>query len=732
MKEFFKKYKTIITYVSCSFLSFIVDLLAFSIILFFIKNKFASAILISSYLARIISSIFNYIVNKKYVFKYNNKDKDNSWIGYFILVIINITISGTLVSKIYNILHFNATILKAMVDGIIFIINYFLQKKIIFNNNSKSISKYILPIISFIALFVKMNDKGIVFSYKIYEIIIMVISLPLLYLLYLKVFKYNNIKFINILSIIFTIFMIVGYSYYISYTPKLIYASDIHILITIIKWFGFYYLIKNVLYLIYKFIIEYKYKDINNKIILKFSKHPFWYSVIILSIVYGFYLIFYYPGVINYDNANQIKEVLGLHTRYLDSIIVLDKNVTLTNFNPIVHTLLLGNFFKLGLSMGSANLGILFYTLFQEIIVILILAYSIYFLYKENIKPQVLFIVLLIYAIIPFFPYYALTAVKDTLFYVFTMLYIIKLYQFIKYDFKIMDYLVFLGIMFLIILFRNNGIVIILASLPFCALLKGKFVKKSLLLTSIVLIFLVTYNGLLPVFNIPNTSIREGLSIPFQQTARYVKDYGKDVLKDEEEVIDKILEYDTLASRYQEELSDKVKNKFNKYATKDDIKNYFKVWGKMFFKHPDAYINATISNNFGYFYPSDYNWYVYTNLNRKLKEAGYDYHFNNLESGRNILKGYSGSFMYIPVLNLTVSCGFYTWVYMFLGVLLIVMKKKKLIILLAPAFSMIFMCFIGPANTYFRYVLPYAATLPLIMCLLIKEINPYILNNKND
>lgn len=128
------KYKTIITYLVSSLLSFAVDLLAFSIVLYFLKNKFSESILISSYIARSISSIFNYVVNKKLVFKNNVKKNFKAFIEYFGLVIINITISGTLVTKIYKYIHYNATIIKALVDGLIFIVNYFLQKHVIFKN----------------------------------------------------------------------------------------------------------------------------------------------------------------------------------------------------------------------------------------------------------------------------------------------------------------------------------------------------------------------------------------------------------------------------------------------------------------------------------------------------------------------------------------------------------------------------------------------------------------------
>lgn len=128
MKKLFSKYQTIITYVLFSSLSFIVDIVSFSSILFFLKDK----IMISSYLARTISSIFNYIVNKNIVFKNNEKKNIKSMIMYFLLVIVNITISGTLVKKIYFFIHYNATFIKIVIDSLIFIINYFLQKYVIF------------------------------------------------------------------------------------------------------------------------------------------------------------------------------------------------------------------------------------------------------------------------------------------------------------------------------------------------------------------------------------------------------------------------------------------------------------------------------------------------------------------------------------------------------------------------------------------------------------------------
>ena len=290
--------------------------------------------------------------------------------------------------------------------------------------------------------------------------------------------------------------------------------------------------------------------------------------------------------------------------------------------------------------------------------------------------------------------------------------------------------------MLLIILFRNNGIGLILLSFPFTLIVKKGSRKKIALLCLLVITFSFSYSKVLNILEIPNTSIREILSVPFQQTARYVKYHGDEVTEHERKVIDTILTYDTLSSRYNPIFSDPVKNEFNKYATDEELLNYFDVWFKMFFKHPLTYINATISNIYGYFYPATYDWYVYTKLNEKLPEAGYDYHFiSELEPLRDFIRGYSTVFKYIPVIKLTVNCGFYTWSYLLFIVVLILQKKSKYIILLTPALSLILMNLAGPANTYFRYVLPYAVTiftvLPLILLQINKNFSNKDLHNKN-
>ena len=118
----------IIKYLFSAGSSFVLDNVLFNIFLFFIGQG-SLAIFICTTLARIISSIYNYLINSRIVFK--NKDK-KTIIGYFILVVIQMIVSATLVSLIDKYISVHTGIIKLVVDIIIFVVNYIVQKEVIF------------------------------------------------------------------------------------------------------------------------------------------------------------------------------------------------------------------------------------------------------------------------------------------------------------------------------------------------------------------------------------------------------------------------------------------------------------------------------------------------------------------------------------------------------------------------------------------------------------------------
>lgn len=534
--------------------------------------------------------------------------------------------------------------------------------------------------------------------------------------------KYKN-KIIYFLSTMFSLLLIFGYSYDVVGKATLVTGSILLLIISVFKFIAFFNLFNISLNLLYQAILKSNFKETKpvSWLAKKFNEHPFWFSFIAIVICYIPYMIAFYPAIMGYDPANQIKEVMGIHTRYMDSVVLLDPNMTLTNFNPLVHTLILGNCFKLGYNIGNVNLGLFLYSIIQVIVLVSVLSYSIYYMKKEKVPTILLYITLGIYALVPVFPFYAMSTVKDTFFSAFILLYIIKLYDIIKNKQTTKDYVILFFISVLVILFRNNGIYTVMLSMPFLLIsLKDK--RKPII--TVIVCLLACYIGygkvLLPSLKISNTSVREMLSIPFQQTARVVKYRGDELPEEEKEAIDKILIYDTLAERYEPDLSDAVKNKYNKYATSEELMDYFKVWFNQFFRYPVDYLDATINNVYGYFYPNTSKWYFYHGYNSKLEEAGFDYHYNDMKWLRDGLVGYGNVFPYIPVIGMFLNIGFVVWLYFIILGFLIINKSSKYIPVILPALSLILVCIAGPANTYFRYAQPFIFSLPVVLFLLYK------------
>ena len=537
---------------------------------------------------------------------------------------------------------------------------------------------------------------------------------PLALLFFMYFYKKCDVlksKWISLLAFIFSLVMVIGNSLEVSKSFSLIFKSNINLIYSILSIVGYFIFFKYLLSYFYLVLKKAKFGNIKSI----FDDHPFISSFVILLLFYLIYMIAFYPAILSPDPSNQIKQFFHMHTKYLDSVILLDSNVTFTNHHPIFQTLLMGWFIKLGLLFNNFNLGLFFYTFTQSLFLIFTLSLTISYMKKIGISSIYRTIVLLFYAFTPVFPLYGMSMVKDVYFACFIIIYTILLFDVIKngeISLKNMFYIIIVSIF--LILFRNNGIYVLVLSIPFLALVLKKYIKKIAVIFIIILSFNFSYNKIvLPYFKIPAGSIREMLSIPFQQTARYVSKYS--VSSDEKEAIDKILVFDDLASRYRSDLSDPVKEKFNKYYTKADLIKYFKVWFMEGIKHPDTYIEATLLNTYGYLYPNTSNWYIYYKYDKKLSDAGFDYHYNSLTDLRDMLSKYGVKYPSIPVIGMSVNIGFCGMLLLTFLIFLLYEKKYKYIIVLLPSLVVLLVCFASPANTYFRYAMPYIFMMPLLI-----------------
>jgi len=529
------------------------------------------------------------------------------------------------------------------------------------------------------------------------------------------------------LSLLFSFFMVFGYSYLKIDSWNLVFGNGVMFLTAVLSYLGYFFLFRILLSYLDTFFFAFSFKEIKGKKKTLFSKfknqleeHPIRTSFLTLVIFWLIYMIAFYPIILSPDPSFQIKMYFNEHTKYIDWVIPRSEVVNLTTHHPVIHTFLLGSAIELGRLFGSDNFGLFLYSILQTIVLAGTLSYTVYYTKKLKMSNGVRFFLLGIYALVPMFPLYAMSGVKDTLYTCFMILYtifLLDLFMFFKNK-KLSWKQVIINALciLLLMLFRNNGIYVVLLSFPFLFLISTLDRKRLGIIFGCSLgLYLTVTKIVIPGMGISDGSIREVLSLPFQQTARYVRDHENDLTKKDKEIIDRVLGYDDLSERYIPTKADPVKNEFKKETTSDDLKDYFGVWFQGLLKHPDTYIQATMNNVYGYFYPNSTRWYIYYKYDDRITQNDLvDYHYNSLSFLRKGLSNYGVSFPYIPGIGLLSNVGICSWILFLLCYFVIKCKKKEFLIVLAPSLASLLICVASPVNCYFRYVMPYLFGLPFL------------------
>ena len=126
VKDSIRIYKQIIKFSLSAIGSFIIDYICYTIFLGIFKN-----ITIANILARVISASANYTMNRNIVFK--SKTNIAKSLAQYITLACTILIVNTLLLNLFvNVVGINAQIAKVIVEVILFMINWIIQKRFIF------------------------------------------------------------------------------------------------------------------------------------------------------------------------------------------------------------------------------------------------------------------------------------------------------------------------------------------------------------------------------------------------------------------------------------------------------------------------------------------------------------------------------------------------------------------------------------------------------------------------
>lgn len=521
----------------------------------------------------------------------------------------------------------------------------------------------------------------------------------------------------SILGILFALGLMVGHSFQVTGSLRYYYESKIALGKGLIIGIIISIFFSIILYQLYScrfwvngITIKHKSKKISEYI---FDKHPWGVPFIILFVCWLPYIIFLFPGTISWDGL----EALTSAFRYMEW----------TNHHPAISSGLMRIAIEIGRKIGNETYGFFLYNITQILLQAAVFSGVFCFMKKERTWYPIRWLTLVWYGLFSVWPTNGYAMNKDTMYYVAFTLYILLTIDFVnkakenKITWK--DMLIYIGGMILLCIFRNNGIYVVVLTIPCLLIATGKKQWKKILL---LLVCMVAYNSFynqifLPMMNIQPGSEREMFSIPFQQTARYVKEHQKEVTIKEANAIKGVLDYEHLAELYNPELSDDVKWTYNNEADKNAKKSYIETWFDQFLKHPLTYIEATLNNTYRYLDPTQEEFYGGTGGDYEISGPDfYREHFTFKQNfiflkERALLQKTAEFVKGIPGVGMLYGTGIYTWILLVLTGGILVSKQYEKFTFLIPLLLTLLICIVSPVNGCMRYMLPITSSLPIIL-----------------
>ncbi len=468
------------------------------------------------------------------------------------------------------------------------------------------------------------------------------------------------------------------------------------------------------------------------------KKHPLWqaglfYGMVIFLCWLPVFLA-YYPSVFAYDAEGQLYQVIA---------------GDYSTHHPLLHTLFLGAFFKLGGVLGSYSAGMALHSIVQMILLAAAFAFVLSYLYEKGISRWQRMLLLAFYALFPTNSVLSLSTTKDVLFSALVLLYTMLLYHMIcdkKMQVDKRDGAACVILSVLLLLFRNNAVYAFLVSMPLVyagyrkwqigeeKAQSASFGARTYLVLSIaaLLFFAVCSAGLRAGTHAHSGSPREMLSVPLQQMARTrVKEEQRidPALRKE---LEKYIPAEWVFAAYDPHLADPVKNRA---VIHDDPAGLIETWVKLGMRHLDVYVDAFLDNCVGCWYLEDISHaqiygigtesgFGYLSTDNRTMPAGCEIIPHSYLPGlRSLLEKIVSDNQYqrIPVLRIIFAPAFYWWmlcIYMAVAV-----YRRKYIMLLPVCFlgAYYLTLLLSPA-VLIRYMYPFVVTVPAICCCMSRDL----------
>ncbi len=521
----------------------------------------------------------------------------------------------------------------------------------------------------------------------------------------------NNTRdiYIHLLAMIFSLIMLVGISIKAYGDFTFLHSNYFQMVISIFIFLGYTIFFSKAIRCLFDLIEPSLGTCCCNNSSIKSGRVLFIKAFVCLFICWLPYWLVYLPGSVMYDPFKQFDEYFGLRDW--------------SNWHPVFSTMIYGFIMSTGKTLANDNFGVFLCALYQHIILAASVSYGIYTLNKWQLNKKIRLAILAFFCLHPLIAFQGQSVMKDVSYYAFILCFSIAYLDILRdmsrhENILPQKYILLIIMAILSSLMRHNGVYCTALSMVFL-LFNANIKNKLKILGSILAIIFISgliSNSIIKYTDAVPSSSGEMMSIPFQQIARYVKYHDDKLTEEDKQTINEILQYDSLAEKYNPELSDPVKETYKntKIGTA-----FFKVWLKCFIKHPSEYVKAFLCNTYSYYYPngeSNVKKIVYNFIsdNVRVNTGYFDIHYIGIPGARNILQNILYLSKDLPGIGLLFHHGFYTWLILLFCTYSLYRKMKYWIIASMPLITNLLVCLASPVNGYFRYYMPIIFIIPFV------------------
>lgn len=431
----------------------------------------------------------------------------------------------------------------------------------------------------------------------------------------------------------------------------------------------------------------------------------------------------YYPIVMSYDFHRQVNEAYKGW-------------IWFNSYQPLIHTWLIWLFLQIGGALGSNEVGMGLFTLFQMAVVSAAMAYACTTVYRIVKRKWAVVLMILFYGIFPFCSVSMMIGTKDAifsaLFLTFVTLFTVRSFYCGEHKWKVEIPMVAVAV--LMMMFRYNALYA-MAAFGVLALIFAKG-KEKLRLSALCVIMVI--GGAAAKEGIQHglgTSIRgssvEKYSVIIQQFARVGYCHGDDMDPATYELVDKYVAAESWPG-HMPALADASRGGVSFGGVWElDMGQVLKDWIKVGLQYPNEYIDAFLCLTEGFWFLDDR---TYCEMQGWGEGDRHGAIFTNNSSASDTYEGiqHISKFPWLEekLENVVSNNAFYHWpivsalfkpatyilsfLMILLGLLYRKQKRQAFICLFPLAYFGTML--LGP-TVQFRYVLPYVITVPLLAAL---------------